>query len=127
MNTDKNLTSPVITLHLFICLLALFWGLVYELMGICKVGSKLVEPYIQYIFHFLFSRWDLANYVPRLALTAILLISVSQVPKIQPWVTSAWFILVYSDTKMCLADSGWNSSKFTLKLFTYHLKIIFTD
>jgi hypothetical protein len=127
MNTNKNQSSPVITLHLFFHLLAVFWGLVYELLGICKVGDELVEPYIQYIFHFLFSRWDLANYFPRVALTATLPNSVSHVPKITTLSHQCLIILVYNDTKMCLPDSGWDSSTFTLKLFTHHFKIIFTD
>jgi isoprenylcysteine carboxyl methyltransferase (ICMT) family protein YpbQ len=120
MKAGKNQSSFVITLYLFSCLLALFWGRVYELMGIWKVGAVLLEPHVQYIFHWLFSRWDLANYFPRVALTATLPNSVSHVPKITTLSHQCLIILVYHDTKMCLPDSGWDSSTFTLKLFTHH-------
>jgi hypothetical protein len=124
MKTDKNQFSHVITRYFFFHLLALFWGLVYEHMGICKVGAELLDPHNLYIFHWLFSRWDIANYLPRLALTPTLLISVSQVSKILSLSHHCLIDFGLLDTKMCLADSGWASSKFTLKLFSNHLKII---
>jgi hypothetical protein len=30
--------------------------MVYELMGICKVSAELLEPHVQYIVHWLYSR-----------------------------------------------------------------------
>jgi hypothetical protein len=120
MKFGKGQFSPVITLVLFPCLRALFWWLGYELRGICKEGAEQLEPHVQCIFHWLLSKWDLANYLlgwpwmPH---------SWSQSPKyqrLQAWLTSVWFILVYCDTKICFADSGWDSSKFSLKLPTNH-------
>jgi hypothetical protein len=39
-----------------VSLLALFWGLGYELRGTSKEGAEQLEPHIQSIFHWLFSR-----------------------------------------------------------------------
>jgi hypothetical protein len=52
----KNQFSTAITLELFPCLLALFWGLGYELRGICEEGDEQLELHVQSIFHWLFSR-----------------------------------------------------------------------
>jgi hypothetical protein len=53
----------------------------------CKAGTSKskglqLEPHIQSILLWLFWRWDLVNYLPRMALNCNLLISASQVARI---------------------------------------------
>jgi hypothetical protein len=57
------------------------WGLNSEFHA-CKTGSLLFELYLQTILFWLFWRWGLLNYLPRLALNQFLLISASQVARI---------------------------------------------
>jgi hypothetical protein len=52
------------------CVVVLFWwgwGLNSGLCG-CKAGALLLEPHLQSILLWLFWRWGLLNYLPRLAL-----------------------------------------------------------
>jgi hypothetical protein len=60
-----------------------YWSLTSGLYT-CKAGNLLLEPHLQSILRWLFWRWGLLNYLPRLAWlgTLILQISASQVARI---------------------------------------------
>jgi hypothetical protein len=72
-------------LGLFLFLLIFFfwydWGL-NSGVHVYKAGTLLLEPQLQSILLWLFSRWSFTNYLPRLASNSNPLISASQVARI---------------------------------------------
>jgi hypothetical protein len=63
--------------------------------GFCtyKAGALALEPLLQCIFLWLFWRWFLIKYLPKLTRTIILPISASQVARITGVSTSTWHLI----------------------------------